>query len=90
LGSDSKNYRWQTVRNKKTNCNQYSTTCSLTFGFWILEFGISILFPLYLPPLGDVAQLARAFGWQPKGRGFEPHLLHLLPRKVNIYGVLFF
>src|SRR5690606_7302212 len=25
---------------------------------------------------GDVAQLARAFGWQPKGRGFEPHLLH--------------
>jgi len=50
----------------------------LTFGIWILEFGFSTLFPLYLPPLGDVAQLARAFGWQPKGRGFEPHLLHFL------------
>lgn len=26
---------------------------------------------------GDVAQLARALGWQPRGRGFEPHLLHI-------------
>jgi hypothetical protein len=25
---------------------------------------------------GDVAQLARALGWQPRGRGFESHLLH--------------
>ncbi len=27
-------------------------------------------------PSGDVAQLARALGWQPRGRGFESHLLH--------------
>ena len=27
--------------------------------------------------LGAVAQLARAFGWQPKGRGFESPQLHL-------------
>jgi prevent-host-death family protein len=26
--------------------------------------------------LGAVAQLERAFGWQPKGRGFESHQLH--------------
>lgn len=26
--------------------------------------------------LGAVAQLGRAFGWQPKGRGFESHQLH--------------
>ena len=25
---------------------------------------------------GDVAQLARAFDWQSRGRGFESHLLH--------------
>jgi hypothetical protein len=29
-----------------------------------------------LPLVGDVAQLARAFDWQSRGRGFESHLLH--------------
>ena len=27
---------------------------------------------------GDVAQLARVLDWQSRGRGFEPHLLHLI------------
>ena len=26
---------------------------------------------------GDLAQLARAFGWQPKGQGFDSPNLHL-------------
>lgn len=34
---------------------------------------------LYLQRIiGDVAQLARALRWQRRGRGFEPHLLHLV------------
>jgi hypothetical protein len=28
--------------------------------------------------IGDVAQLARALGWQPRGRRFEPDLLHII------------
>lgn len=31
--------------------------------------------------IGDVAQLARALGWQPRGRRFEPDLLHKQNRK---------
>jgi hypothetical protein len=27
--------------------------------------------------------MARALGWQPRGRGFEPHLLHLRPAKLK-------
>ena len=33
---------------------------------------------------GAVAQLGRAFGWQPKGRGFESHQLHLPPTPVPL------
>lgn len=31
---------------------------------------------LKITKIGDVAQLARALGWQPRGRRFEPDLLH--------------
>jgi prevent-host-death family protein len=34
--------------------------------------------------LGAVAQLGRAFGWQPKGRGFESHQLHSSTRPPSI------
>ena len=39
---------------------------------------------------GDVAQLARALGWQPRGRGFESHLLHKNDYNRLIYRRLFF
>ena len=46
-------------------------------------------FRLYLHPFGDVAQLARALGWQPRGRGFEPHLLHVKKAKTVVLAFLF-
>jgi hypothetical protein len=33
---------------------------------------------LKITKIGDVAQLARALGWQPRGRRFEPDLLHII------------
>jgi hypothetical protein len=35
-----------------------------------------LLYFCLLSKNGDVAQLARAFDWQSRGRGFESHLLH--------------
>ncbi len=33
---------------------------------------------------GELAQLARAFGWQPKGHRFEPGILHKdQKKKIN-------
>ena len=40
--------------------------------------------------IGDVAQLARALGWQPRGRRFEPDLLHLKNRNSLQYKCLRF
>lgn len=37
--------------------------------------------------LGAVAQLGRAFGWQPKGRGFESHQLHSLDARAELVTV---
>ena len=31
---------------------------------------------------GDVAQLARAFDWQSRGRGFDSHLLHIKLKSI--------
>jgi hypothetical protein len=41
----------------------------------VLRFIKNLLLDL---SLGDVAQLARVLDWQSRGRGFEPHLLHLV------------
>ncbi len=51
-----------------------------------------MLYCIFEPkPNGDVAQLARALDWQSRGRGFESHLLHLIPCKpLLILGVCFF
>ncbi len=46
---------------------------------------------LFLPLLfGDVAQLARALGWQPRGRGFESHLLHRIIPKISWFWGFYF
>ena len=39
---------------------------------------------------GDVAQLARVFDWQSKGRGFEPRLLHGIALYILYVQGLFF
>jgi hypothetical protein len=39
--------------------------------------------------IGDIAQLARACGWQPQGQGFETPYLHLKPKNSNSLALRF-